>query len=67
MASFRNTEAKGAYSGGSDSFSLAFLVAMASSVAVVRQVITGELLGRKREPHQMIRWMAWLSRAQRIY
>ena len=58
MASFRNTKAKGAYSGDSDSFGLAFSVAMASSVAVVRQAVTGELLGRKREPHQMIRWMA---------
>ena len=58
MVSFRNTEAKGAYSGDSDGFGLAFSVAMASSVAVVRQAVTGELLGRKREPHQMIQWMA---------
>ena len=36
MASFKNTEAKGAYSRGSDGFGLAFSVAMASSVAVVR-------------------------------
>ena len=36
MAFFRNTEAKGAYSGGSDSFDLAFSVAMASLVAMVR-------------------------------
>ena len=36
MASFRNTKAKGAYSWGSDGFGSAFLVAMASSVAVVR-------------------------------
>ena len=51
MASFRNTDAKGAYSGGSDGFGLAFLVAMVSLVAVVRREITGELLERKREPH----------------
>ena len=51
MASFRNTEAKGAYSGDSDSFGLAFSVAMASSVVVVRQAMTRESLGRKREPH----------------
>ena len=51
MASFRNTKAKGVYLGGSDGFGLAFSVVMASSVAVVRQAITGELLGRKQEPH----------------
>ena len=51
MASFRNTEAKGAYSGDSDSFGLAFSVAMASSVVVVRQAMTRESLGRKQEPH----------------
>ena len=36
MAFFRNTIAKGAYSGGSDGFGLAFSVVMVSSVAVVR-------------------------------
>ena len=36
MAFFRNTDTKGAYSGGSDGFGLAFLVAMVSSVAMVR-------------------------------
>ena len=39
------------YSGSSDGFGLAFSVAMASSVVVVRWVIAGELLGRKQEPH----------------
>ena len=47
MTSFRNIKAKGMYLGGSDSFGLAFLVAMASLVVVVRQAITGELLERK--------------------
>ena len=55
------------YSGGSNGFSLAFLVVMASSVVVVRRAITGELLGRKQEPHRMIQWMTQLSRAQCIY
>ena len=36
MASFRNTEAKEAYLGGSVGFGLAASVAMASSVTVVR-------------------------------
>ena len=67
MASFRNTKMKGAYSGDSDGFGLAFSVVMASLVAVVRWTITGELLGRKQEPHQMILWMAQLSKARRIY
>ena len=47
IASFRNTEAKGAYLGGSVGLGLAASVAMASSVAVVRRAITRELLGRK--------------------
>ena len=51
MASFRKTKSKGAYSGGSDGFGLAFLMAMASLVAVVRWAITRELLERKQEPH----------------
>ena len=51
VASFRKTEAKGAYSGGKVGLGLATSLAMASSVAVVRRAITGELLGRKREPH----------------
>ena len=55
------------YSGGSNGFDLAFLVAMASSVVVMRQVITGKLLGKKQEPHQMIWWIAQLSKAQYIY
>ena len=55
VASFRNTKAKGVYSGGRVGLGLAASVAMASSVAVVRRAITGELLGRKQEPHQMIR------------
>ena len=42
------------YSEGSKSFSLAFSVAIANSVMVVRWTITGELLGRNREPHLMI-------------
>ena len=44
--------------GEREGFGLAFSVVIASSVVVVRQAITGELLGRKREPHLMIRWMA---------
>ena len=55
------------YSVGSKSFSLAFSVVIASSVVVVRQATTGELLGRKWEPHLMIRWMAQLLRAWHIY
>ena len=47
MASFRNTEVYGAYSGGREGFSLAFFMAIASSVVVVRWAITGELLERK--------------------
>ena len=55
VAPFRKTKAKGAYSGGRVGLGLAASVAMASSVAMVRRAITGELLGRKREPHRMIR------------
>ena len=47
----------------SKGFGLAFSVAIASLVVVVRQAITRELLGRKWELHLMIWWMAWLSRA----
>ena len=54
VASCRNTEAKGVYLEGRVGLGLAASVAMASSVAVVRRAITGELLGRKREPHRMI-------------
>ena len=42
------------YSGGRKGFGLAFFVAIASSVVVVRWDITGELLGRKWKPHLMI-------------
>ena len=42
------------YLGGNKGFGLAFSMAMASSVTVVRWTITGELLGRKWEPHLMI-------------
>ena len=55
------------YPRGSKGFSLAFSVAIASSVVVVRWTITGELLERKWEPHLMIWWMAQLSRAWHIY
>ena len=55
------------YSGGREGFGLDFSIVMASLVAVVRQAITRELLGRKWELHLMIQWMAQLSRAQRIY
>ena len=51
----------------SKGFSLAFFVAITSLVVVVRWAITGELLGRKQEPHLIIWWMAQLSRAQHIY
>ena len=52
---------------GSMGFSLAFSVVMANLVAVVRWATMGEFDGRKRELHVMIRWMAWLSRARRMY
>ena len=55
VASFRNTKAKGVYLGGRVGLGLAASVVMASSVAMVRRAITGELLGRKREPHRIIR------------
>ena len=52
---------------GSMGFGLAFSVVMANSVAVVRWATMGEFDGRKWELHVMIRWMAWLSRARRMY
>ena len=52
------------YSRGREGFGLAFSVAIASLIVVVRQAITGKLLGRKQEPHW---WMAWLSRPQHMY
>ena len=48
-------------------FGFAFSMAIANSVVVVRQAMTGEFLGRKQEPHLMIQWIAWLSRAWHMY
>ena len=67
MASFRKTKAKEVYLGGKIGLGLAVSAARASSVAVVRRVMTGELFGRKREPCRMIQWIVLLSRARRIY
>ena len=47
MASFRKTEVKEVYSGGKIGLGLVASVARASSVAVVRRAMTGELFGRK--------------------
>ena len=55
VASFRKTGAKEVYSGGKIGLGLVASVVRASSVAVVRRAMTGELFGRKREPCWMIR------------
>ena len=50
------------YLKGREVFGLAFSAVGASSVAVVRQAITGKSLGRKQDPYVIIQWMAQLSR-----
>ena len=67
MASLENTEAKDEYSGGSVGLGLDFSAAAASSMAVVSLAMIGDLAGIKRDPHQMIWWMAQFCRAWVIY
>ena len=59
MASFENTEANEEYSRGSVGLDLDFSAAVVSSVAVVSLAMIGDPAGIKRDPHQMIWWMAW--------
>ena len=55
MASWEKTEVNSAYSAGRETLGLAASAAMASSVAVVRWAMTGDLAGIKRDPQQIIR------------
>ena len=52
---------------GKMGFSLVFLAVAPSSVAVVSLVMIGDPAGIKRDPHQMIWWMAAFCRAQMMY
>ena len=63
MASFENTEANKEYSEGRVDLDLDFSAAATSSMAVVSLAMIGNPAGIKRDPHQMIQWMAQFCRA----
>ena len=55
------TEENWEYLGGRTVLVFTASAATASSVAAVRQAITGDPIGIKQEPHRMIRWRVLFS------